>query len=257
VGPLAGDDTISPLVINPRPAGVRLCAKASGQAVTVMREILIATSNAGKLRDFAAAAAPFEVSIAAVPQIDALPPAREDAPTFEANACKKAEHYSRYVKGKYVLADDSGLEVEALGGVPGVHSARYAAEDSPANSSDEANNARLLDEMAKVEDAQRNASFVCCIAVARDGRTEVCFRGQVSGTILHAPRGSGGFGYDPLFFISSLGKTFAEVSPEEKSSLSHRGQAFRKFLAWYASKSENNESKNEAAVAGSAPSSAG
>mgnify|MGYP005814213405 CR=1 FL=1 len=200
-----------------------------------MRRILIATSNAGKLRDFAAAAAPFAIEIAPVPGINSIPPAPEDAPTFEANACKKAEYYSRFACGEYVLADDSGLAVEALGGAPGVRSARYAA-DAGANSTDAANNARLLKEMEPLEDARRGAAFVCCIAVARNGRTVVCFRGQVSGIILREPRGAGGFGYDPLFFLPSLGKTFAEVTPAEKSSLSHRGQAFRKFLNWYSTK---------------------
>lgn len=207
-----------------------------------MRQILIATSNAGKLRDFAAAAKEFGVAVAPVAGIDRLPPAREDAPTFEANACKKAEHYSRYAEQAYVLADDSGLEVEALEGAPGVRSARYAAVsgDATANSTDEANNARLLQELAAVPEERRGARFVCCIAIARNGRTVACFRGEVQGTILHAPRGSGGFGYDPLFYPASLQKTFAELTPEEKASVSHRGQAFRKFLRWYASLPDNS-----------------
>ena len=112
-----------------------------------MRQIFIATSNAGKLRDFAAAAAAYGVEVAPVPGITSLPVPREDAPTFEANACKKAEHYSRYVRANYVLADDSGLEVDALGGAPGVHSARYAAVgagDLSINATDAANNSLLL-----------------------------------------------------------------------------------------------------------------
>ncbi|MFB3917353.1 MAG: RdgB/HAM1 family non-canonical purine NTP pyrophosphatase [Terriglobales bacterium] len=208
-----------------------------------MKRILIATSNPGKLRDFAAAAAPFDIEIAPVPDIRSLPPAREDAPTFEANACKKAEHYSRYVPGENVLADDSGLSVDALDGAPGVRSARYAADagalEVSANAIDAANNRRLLKEMSEVEDHHRGAAFVCCIAVARNGRTVACFRGQVNGIILRELRGSGGFGYDPLFYVPTLGKTFAEVTAEEKASLSHRGQAFRKFLQWYAAQPEN------------------
>jgi XTP/dITP diphosphohydrolase len=211
-----------------------------------MREILIATSNPGKLRDFAAAATEFAITVAPVPGIKALPPAPEPAPTFEANACKKAEYYSAHATGRYVLADDSGLEVEVLRSAPGVHSARFAAEPGTtvANASDAANNARLLQELAGVADAQRNAKFVCCIAVARDGRTQICFRGEVQGTILRQPRGQGGFGYDPLFFVSSLGKSFAELTAEEKASVSHRGQAFRKFLRWYATVAEEPRATN-------------
>jgi XTP/dITP diphosphohydrolase len=211
-----------------------------------MRKIYIATSNPGKLYDFTAAAAPFGVKIAAVPGIEKLSPASENAPTFEANACKKAEHYSRSIQGCYVLADDSGLKVDALDGAPGVLSARYAAAsanepDEPAgapphsNCSDADNNAKLLAEMRDIPDEQRGASFVCVLAVAREGRLVACFRGEIQGTILREPRGTGGFGYDPLFFVRSTGSTFAELSPELKSECSHRGQAFRKFLKWYAS----------------------
>jgi XTP/dITP diphosphohydrolase len=201
-----------------------------------MRQIFIATSNSGKLRDFAAAAAAFGVQVAPVSGITFLPVPREDAPTFEANACKKAEHYSRYVKAGYVLADDSGLEVDALGGAPGVHSARYAAiasGDSELNSTDAANNALLLAQMGKIPEERRGARFVCVIAIAREGRLCICFRGEVNGVLLHEARGSGGFGYDPLFFLPETKRTFAELSPEEKAKFSHRGQAFGKFLKWY------------------------
>ena len=157
----------------------------------------------------------------------------EDCATFEANARKKAEHYSRHVAGEIVLADDSGLTVDALGGAPGVRSARYAAGHGQSNSSDLANNARLLGEMEKVDDSRRGARFVCVIAAARDGRTLATFRGEALGQLFRAPRGSGGFGYDPLFYFPSLGKTFAELAPEEKALVSHRGAAFGKFLAWY------------------------
>jgi XTP/dITP diphosphohydrolase len=208
-----------------------------------MRKVFVATSNAGKLYDFSAAAAPFGVQIAAVPAFDRLPPAPEDAPTFEANACKKAEHYSRSVKGCYVLADDSGLKVDALEGAPGVHSARYAAAADDAlaphaNCSDAANNAKLLAEMRDIPEEHRGARFVCVIAVAREGRLAACFRGEVQGSILREPRGDGGFGYDPLFYVRSTGATFAELSPELKAEFSHRGQAFRKFLKWYSALSE-------------------
>ncbi len=213
-----------------------------------MRTILIATSNPGKLRDFAAAAAEFNVQVEPVPGFDVLPPAREDAPTFEANACKKAEQYSGYAKDEYVLADDSGLVVDFLGGAPGVHSARFAAlppqggaSDTPAaeaevaNASDESNNARLLRKLEGATQEQRGARFVCSIAVARKGRLQACFHGEVRGTILKQPQGHNGFGYDPLFYYAPLQKTFAELSAEEKGQVSHRGQALRKFLAWFSS----------------------
>jgi XTP/dITP diphosphohydrolase len=195
-----------------------------------MRRVLIATSNAGKLRDFAAAAAAHGITIASLPDFDSLPGVREDGATFEANARKKAEHYSRFAPGDIVLADDSGLEVKALDGAPGVHSARYAATSPDENADDRANNARLLRELANASD--RNARFVCVIAAARDGRTLSTVRGEADGVILDAPRGSGGFGYDPLFFFPALGKTFAELTPEEKAGVSHRGAAFRRFLEW-------------------------
>lgn len=200
-----------------------------------MKRVLIATSNPGKLRDFAGAAAALGVEIAPIPGFASLPPVVEDGLTFEANARKKAESYSRHAAGEIVLADDSGLEVDALGGAPGVHSARYAAETphlAGANSDDEANNARLLRELKPIPPEKRTARFVCVIAAARDGQTLEVFRGQAEGMILDAPRGSNGFGYDPLFHFPQIKKTFAELSAEEKSKYSHRGAAFRKFLEW-------------------------
>ncbi len=195
-----------------------------------MPRVLIATSNPGKLRDFSGAAAEHGITIASLPDFDSLPSVSEDGASFEENARKKAEHYSRFAPGEIVLADDSGLEVDALGGMPGVHSARYAAA-SEGNADDRANNARLLRELSRATD--RTARFVCVIAAARDGQTLAIFRGEARGRILDAPRGSGGFGYDPLFFFPALGKTFAELTPEKKAGVSHRGAAFRKFLEWY------------------------
>jgi XTP/dITP diphosphohydrolase len=200
-----------------------------------MKRILIATSNSGKLRDFAGAAAEHGIEIASIPGFASLSAVVEDGLTFEANARKKAEAYSLAVPGALVLADDSGLEVDALEGAPGVHSARYAA-DAPhlvdANTDDEANNARLLRELKNAPPEKRTARFVCVIAAARDGRTLEVFRGQAEGVILDAPRGSNGFGYDPLFYFPQIGKTFAELSAEEKAGYSHRGEAFRGFLEW-------------------------
>ncbi len=196
-----------------------------------MPRVLIATSNPGKLRDFSGAAAAHGITIASLPDFDSLPCVSEDGASFEENARKKAEHYSRLAPGEIVLADDSGLEVDALCGMPGVLSARYAAASAEGNADDRANNARLLRELSHATD--RTARFVCVIAAAQDGRTLATFRGEVRGRILDAPRGSGGFGYDPLFFFPALGKTFAELTPEEKAGVSHRGAAFRKFLEWY------------------------
>ena len=197
-----------------------------------MDAILIATSNAGKLRDVAAAAAEHRIEVAGLPNFSSLPAVPEDEPTFEANARKKAEAYSRFAPGAIVLADDSGLEVTALKGAPGVYSARYAAQSPQENASDAANNAKLLVELQKVPEDERQAKFVCVIVAARDGKALASFRGEARGVILHAPRGSGGFGYDPLFYFPTLGKTFAELSAAEKARVSHRGQAFRKFLEW-------------------------
>ncbi|HZQ92123.1 MAG TPA: non-canonical purine NTP pyrophosphatase [Terriglobales bacterium] len=201
--------------------------------------LLIATSNPGKLRDFAGAATGPCVEVLALPGFAALPGIIEDAPAFEGNARKKAEHYSRFAPGEIVVADDSGLEADPLGGKPGVHSARYADYaagvvdlSSAGNTHDADNNARLLRDLDDVADERRTARFVCVLAAARDGRTLATFRGEAAGVILRAPRGSGGFGYDPLFFLPAIGKTFAELSAEEKARYSHRGAAFRKLLEW-------------------------
>lgn len=202
--------------------------------------ILVATSNVGKLRDFAGAALHHGVEIVGIPDFASLPSVVEDGLTFEENARKKAEAYSRYVPGEIVVADDSGLEVDALHGAPGVHSARYAAPDlqnkepheADANTDDEANNARVLRELKNVPREKRTGRFVCVLASARDGETLKTFRGTAEGIILEAPRGVNGFGYDPLFYFPRIGKTFAELTAEEKSKFSHRGAAFRELLEW-------------------------
>ena len=200
-----------------------------------MRRILIATSNPGKLRDFAGAAAAHEIEIGGIPNFASLPPVVEDGLTFEENARKKAEEYSRHAAGEIVVADDSGLEVDALNGAPGVHSARYAAEAphlANENTDDEANNARLRRELRKVPAEKRTGRFVCVLAAARDGQALATFRGTAEGEILDSPRGAGGFGYDPLFYFPAIQKTFAELSTEEKAQYSHRGAAFRQLLQW-------------------------
>lgn len=206
-----------------------------------MSRIRIATSNPGKLRDFAGAAKRYGIEIAGITNFASLPMVVEDGLTFEANARKKAEAYSRYALAEIVLADDSGLEIDALNGAPGVHSARYAAPDlhgkepheADANTDDEANNARVLRELKQVPWPARTGRFVCVLAAACDGKTLATFRGTAEGIILEAPRGENGFGYDPLFYFPPIQKTFAELTAEEKSKYSHRGAAFCLFLKWY------------------------
>ncbi len=205
--------------------------------MSVPERILIATSNPGKLRDFAGAALALGIRIQPVPNFSQLPTVVEDGLTFEANARKKAEAYSRAAIDEIVLADDSGLEVDALGGAPGVHSARYAADDpsqAGSNTDDEANNEKLMRNLKSVPAAQRTGRFVCVIAAARNGRTLAVFHGKAEGIILDARQGSNGFGYDPFFFFPQIQKTFAELNAEEKAKYSHRGAAFRSFLKWYA-----------------------
>ena len=205
-----------------------------------MPRILIATSNLGKLRDFAGAAAPHGIEIVSIPNFASLPTVIEDGLTFEENARKKAEEYSRHAPGETVVADDSGLEVDALNGEPGVHSARYAAPElhgvqphlANENTDDGANNARLLRELKHIPHEKRSGRFICVLAAARDGKTLATFRGTAEGMIINAPRGTKGFGYDPLFYFPQVHKTFAELSPEEKARYSHRGMAFREFLHW-------------------------
>jgi XTP/dITP diphosphohydrolase len=202
-----------------------------------MKRVLVATSNPGKIRDLVGAASAHRIEIATLPNFSAFPAVVEDGLTFEANASKKAEYYSQYSEGELVIADDSGLEVDALQSAPGVRSARYAADEhSPdeesGNSDDEANNNRLLRELHDVPEEYRTGRFVCVIAVARNGHTLATFHGKAEGVILHARRGSGGFGYDPLFFFPQIEKTFAELTAEEKARYSHRGAAFRQLLEW-------------------------
>ena len=201
--------------------------------------ILVATSNPGKIRDLAGAASHYGIEVAQIPNFSSLPLVVEDGQTFEENARKKAEQYSRYVPGEIVIADDSGLEVDALEGAPGVHSARYAADEphlAEANTDDEANNAKLIREIRRVPPDERTGRFVCWIAAAKDGETLATFEGKAEGIIQETPRGSNGFGYDPVFFFPQINKTFAELTAAEKAHYSHRGEAFRKFLEWAAKK---------------------
>jgi XTP/dITP diphosphohydrolase len=206
-----------------------------------MRRILVATSNPGKIRDFLGVARVHGVELDLLPDYKQIEPPDEDGDTFEANARIKAEFYSRHVPGQLVLADDSGLEVDALGKAPGVRSARYATDEIgySGHDIDDKNNALVLERLQDVPDEKRTGRFVCVLALAKDGTTLATFRGTAEGMILHELRGSNGFGYDPMFYFPQINKTFAELSPEEKSKYSHRGAAFRAFLAWA---DENNKS---------------
>jgi len=200
-----------------------------------MKRVLIATSNPGKIRDLVGAAIAHNVQVEMLSGFALLPSVVEDGATFEANARKKAEHYSKYAEGEVVIADDSGLEVDALGGAPGVRSARYAADEHNApehagNSDDEANNARLLRELHDVPGEFRTGRFVCVIAIARHCRASAIVSDSAEGVLTTEPRGSDGFGYDPIFLFPELHRTFAELSQAEKNHHSHRGKAFRKLL---------------------------
>lgn len=199
--------------------------------------LYVATTNAGKLRDFEAIAreAGNGVRFLPLPGLNAIPPPPENAATFEENAQLKAIAYSRYTPGEIVLADDSGLEVDALNGAPGVRSARYAADagfnpDPERFSIDERNNLLLLDYLRDVPTAQRTARYRCVVAAAQDGKCIRTAHGVVEGQILNAPRGTGGFGYDPLFYLPELNQTMAEISLTEKNKISHRGKAMRALI---------------------------
>jgi non-canonical purine NTP pyrophosphatase (RdgB/HAM1 family) len=199
-------------------------------------ELFLASSNPGKLREFRALVGSADtmggtdalnarVEIELLAGFDSLTLFEEDAPTFAENAAAKALHYSRLGDG-CVFADDSGLVVPALGGAPGVYSARYAGPT--ATNADRI--AKLLSELREKKDAERVAHFVCAIALAERGRAIAIVTARVDGEILESPRGNGGFGYDPVFYFPALKKTFAELLSEEKNRISHRGKAFRKML---------------------------
>lgn len=166
------------------------------------------------------------VALELLPNFDSLPRFEENAPTFAENAAGKVLQYSRLCQ-ELVFADDSGLVVPSLGGAPGVHSARYAGEHATNSQRIE----KLLSEMRGKLGMERTAYFVCAIALAKQGRAIAIVTDSVYGEILEAPRGSSGFGYDPVFYFPALKKTFAEISKEEKNQLSHRGKAFRRLLA--------------------------
>jgi XTP/dITP diphosphohydrolase len=187
-------------------------------------KVILATQNQGKVREFSALLSELGWTITSLP--DSAPIVVEDGTTFEENARKKAEETARALQLP-VLADDSGLEVDALGDRPGVYSARYAGESA----TDQDNNNKLLKELAGVEDSKRTARFVCVLAFAVPGSETLLVRGECEGVLLKELRGEGGFGYDPLFYVPELGKTFAELSSEEKNRISHRAKALRSLLS--------------------------
>jgi XTP/dITP diphosphohydrolase len=199
-------------------------------SIPAARKLYLASGNAGKLKEFRSLAAGHDLDLELLPGFSGVAEFPEDALTFAENAAGKALYYSRQAwsgdHGETIFADDSGLVVPALGGAPGVHSARYAG----AKASGAESIAKLLDELKGKEVPVRSAYFVCVIAVARQGRALAIVSGKVDGKILREPRGRGGFGYDPVFYFPELGKTFAELSAEEKNLHSHRGKAFRRLM---------------------------
>jgi len=203
-----------------------------------MTTTFVASSNAGKLRDFSVAATEAGksglIALEILPGLSEIPPAPENEETFEGNARSKAVYYSNFVPGKLVLADDSGLEVDALNGAPGVRSARYAedagVEPTAGETLDQANNGLLLANLVEAPEDQRQARYRCVLALARDGKCLLTADGHVEGRILNQPVGTGGFGYDPVFLVPELGLTMAQIDLETKHRLSHRGRAFRALL---------------------------
>jgi XTP/dITP diphosphohydrolase len=199
-----------------------------------MIRLYAATSNPGKLRDFAVAAQDPNISIEPLPGLKEILAPAEDEPTFAGNARAKAIYYSRFATGKLVLADDSGLEVDALNGEPGIRSARYADDAAFLKSenagTDQRNNLYLLHKLENIPANQRQARYRCVLAAARDGVCLFTGEGTVEGEILNQPRGEGGFGYDPLFYLPAFKKTMAEIDLATKHKISHRGQALRALL---------------------------
>jgi XTP/dITP diphosphohydrolase len=198
--------------------------------------LYVATSNPGKLRDFAAATTP-NITLTPLPNLNQIPTPPEDEPTFEGNARLKANYYSHHAPGAIVIADDSGLEVYALHGAPGVRSARFAddhnfhpIETSSPLPNDQRNNFYLLSLLTGVPLTERSARYHCVLAAARDGKILAIGHGAVEGEILTTPRGTQGFGYDPLFYLPNEHKTMAELDIKTKLTFSHRGRAFAALL---------------------------
>jgi len=188
-----------------------------------IQRVIVATANAGKFREIGYILDSLPFKLACLADFPEIGPLEEHGETFEENALAKARTAARET-GLVALADDSGLVVDALDGAPGVYSARYAGPDAD----DASNNARLLKEMASVRGEARSARFECVACLCTPGGKHEFFHGQCRGRILEAPRGSGGVGYDPLFFVPELDRTFAELPPDVKNRISHRAKAFAK-----------------------------
>ncbi|WP_027355730.1 XTP/dITP diphosphatase [Desulfofundulus thermocisternus] len=192
-------------------------------------KLVLATRNPGKVRELSQLLSPLGYEVLSLEHFPGVPEVVEDGATFRDNAVKKATAVARHT-GQLALADDSGLEVDYLGGAPGVHSARFAGEGHD----DRANNEKLLRLLAGVPPEKRTARFRCVVAVATPEGKVFTTEGTCEGVIAEEPRGEGGFGYDPLFYVPSCGKTFAELDPEVKNRISHRGRALalmREILA--------------------------
>ena len=187
--------------------------------------IFLASSNPGKLREYWELAGDATLELELLPNFGNIPVFEETAPSFAENSAGKALYYSKFAD-EIVLADDSGLVVPVLGGAPGVLSARYAGPQA----TDADRVRKLLHEMADKKGQDRRAHFVCVTSLARQGRPLAVVSGRCDGLIANEPRGTGGFGYDPVFYFESLGQTYAQLSPAEKHLYSHRGKAFRKIL---------------------------
>jgi XTP/dITP diphosphohydrolase len=190
-------------------------------------KLLFATRNRGKLKELASLVAPHGFEVVSLDDLSEMAEVIEDAPTFAGNAEKKARA-ALAATGLPSLADDSGLEVDALSGAPGVYSARWAGVVGEAK--DAANNAKLLASLAEVPDERRGARFRCALAFVDDSGALLTAEGTCEGAIARAPRGVGGFGYDPLFLVAGTGCTMAELSADEKNRVSHRGQALRALV---------------------------
>jgi XTP/dITP diphosphohydrolase len=194
-------------------------------------KLFVATSNPGKLRDFAYAAQAFpEFEILALPDLTLILPPDETADTFEGNALIKALAYGTLAPHEIVVADDSGIVVRGLNGAPGVRSARYADDEGfpGAGTQDERNNACLLDRAAKLR--YRDVSYACSLAAVRDGKLLATGFGELQGRLMDAPRGTHGFGYDPIFEVLELNRTMAEVDEDTRLRMSHRGRALVKLI---------------------------
>lgn len=191
----------------------------------MITELVLASGNKGKLAEFQRLLDGLDVQIHSMKEYPEIGEIVEDGSTFAENALIKARAVCK-ATGKPAMADDSGLAVDALNGVPGIYSARFAGEQR----SDADNNAKVLRLMETVADADRTARFFCVIAIVLPDGREYTVEGTCEGTILHALRGEGGFGYDPLFYVESMNKTFAELTMEEKNRISHRGHANRKAV---------------------------